>query len=145
MGLSGQTHASLRSSVYHRLRSLFGSSVWSSSVCLWRSAMSDRDGGVGRRRRERRLRQWLRHVRLSVQMALAKFSSATPHNGQGLRGRVTYAASRSRNHLSRRAAESPARNRAAGVARRSLEPGLTGSPSCCSARGRPTRRRTWSR
>ena len=42
-------------------------------LCLWRSAMSDSDDGVGRRRRERRLRQWLRHERLSVQMALAKF------------------------------------------------------------------------
>ena len=56
IGPSGQTHVSLRSSVYHRLRSL-----------------RDRDDGVGRRRRDRRLKQWLRHERLSVQMALAKF------------------------------------------------------------------------
>ena len=48
-------------------------------------------------------------------------------------------------YLSRRAAGSPAGNRAAGVARSSRKPGLIGSLSCCSARGRPTRRRTWSR
>ena len=34
LGSSGQTHVSLRSSVYHRHRSLFGSSVWSSSVSV---------------------------------------------------------------------------------------------------------------
>ena len=36
------------------------------------AAMSDRDDGVGRRRRQRRLRRWLRHERLSVQIGLAK-------------------------------------------------------------------------
>ena len=79
---SGQTHVSLRSSVYHRLRSLFGSSVWPSSVC----AMSDRDDGVGRRRRERRLKQWLRHERLSVPIALAKFKRHSFTTGRAREG-----------------------------------------------------------
>ena len=116
-------------------------------LCLWRSAMNDRDDGVDRRGRERRLRQWLRHERLSVQMALAKFKR---HSSQraGLARKNCVRRTQlhvAEDHLSRRAAGSPAGNRAAGVARRFLNPALAGSPSCCSARGRPTRRRTWSR
>ena len=143
IGPSGQTHVSLRSSVYHRLRSLFGSSVWPSSVC----AMRDRDDGVGRRRRDRRLKQWLRHERLSVQMALAKFKR---HSSQRARLARENSARRTQLHV----AETTSPGERPGVPQETApqewlaapcKPELTGSPSCCSAQGWPTRRRTWSR
>ena len=75
IGTSGQTHVSLRSSVYHRFRSIFGSSVRSSSVCV--SSGQPRATA----RRERQLRQWLRHERLSVRVALAKFKRHSSRAG----------------------------------------------------------------
>ena len=80
-------------------------------LCLWRSAMRDRDDGVDRRGRERRLRQWLRHERLSVQMALAKFKR---HSSQRAGLARENCVRRTQLHVaettSRRAAGSPARS-----------------------------------
>ena len=100
-------------------------------VCLWRSAVSDRDDGVGRRWRERRLR-------LSVQMALAKCKR---HSSQRAGLARENCVRRTQLHVaettSPKCGRGPAGNRAAGVARSSRKPGLSGSPSCCSAKGGP--------
>ena len=52
--------------------------------------MADLAGGAARRRRERRLRSWLRHERMTVRMELA----AALHIQQGLRRTTLYAARR---------------------------------------------------
>ena len=115
--------------MYHCLRSRFGSSVWA-FLCLWQSAMNDREDGVGRRPRERPATRGCRT------RWLGQSSSATTHKDRRVfEGgvRETYAASRGRNHLTQGTARSPAGSRAAGVGRSSREPWLSGSPSCCSA------------
>ena len=67
LGSSGQTHGVVKvECVPPSPKPFWLKRVVLFCVCLWRSAVSDRDDGVGRRWRERRLR-------LSVQMALAKF------------------------------------------------------------------------
>ena len=43
--------------------------------------------GAARRRRERRLRSWLKHERLTVAMALAEASHHTAPQGQDSQGR----------------------------------------------------------
>ena len=64
----------------HQCVGLFSLSVSSSGL-----AMSDREPageGAARRRRERRLRQWARHEKLSVQMALYEYKH---HSSRGQR------------------------------------------------------------
>ena len=103
--------------------------------------MSDRDDGVGRRR-EGAPTEAVASPREAVGADGKRHSSQRAGACEG-ELRETYAPSRSRNHLSVESGRRVPQETAPQVwLVDPCKPGLVGSPSCCSARGRPTRRRT---